>query len=177
MGRIRYVAWGEMGVDDANGHSRDSPTEFAAWVEPELSKMSQLAARLAPNGDRDDVVQEALVRAWRNRGQYNEGRGTAATWLLAITADQARRARRRRRPFALVGEIMVPSSSLDDQVDVEAAVARLAKRQKLAVDCFYFVGLSVVETAAVMRCSEGTVKSTLSDARKRLRHLLEVDDE
>lgn len=165
-----------MGVDDARGRGRDAPADFAAWVEPELSKMSQLAARLAPNGERDDVVQEALVRAWRKRGQYDESRGTAGTWLLAITADQARRARRRQRPFALVGEITVPGRSPDDRVDVEAAVARLAKRQKLAVDCFYFVGLSVAETAAVMGCSDGTVKSTLSDARKRLRLLLEVDD-
>lgn len=138
--------------------------------------MSRLAARLAPNADRDDVVQEALVRAWRKRGQYDESRGTAGTWLLAITADQARRARRRQQPFALVAEITVPGRSSDDRVDVEAAVARLPKRQKLAVDCFYFVGLSVVETAAVMGCSDGTVKSTLSDARKRLRPLLEVDD-
>lgn len=165
-----------MGVDDAKGGGRDTPAEFAAWVEPELSKMSRLAARLAPNADRDDVVQEALVRAWRKRDQYDQSRGTAATWLLAITADQARRARRRQRPLALIGEIIVPGRSLDDRVDVEAAVARLSRRQKLAVDCFYFAGLSVAETAAVMGCSEGTVKSTLSDARKRLRLLLEVDD-
>lgn len=165
-----------MGADDARGHGRDTPAEFAAWIQPELSKMSRLAARLAPDADRDDVVQEALVRAWQKRGQYDEGRGTAAVWLLAITADQARRARRRRRPSALVGEIVVPGRSLDDRVDVEAAVARLPKRQKLAIDCFYFVGLSVAETSAVMGCSDGTVKSTLSDARKRLRLLLEVDD-
>lgn len=50
---------------------------------------------------------------------------------------------------------------------------RLTPRQRLAVDCFYFVGLSVTETAAVMRCSEGTVKSTLSDARNRIRTILE----
>ncbi len=165
-----------MGVDDANTGARDTPADFAAWVEPELAKMSRLAARLAPNADRDDVVQEAMVRAWRKRDQYDESRGTAATWLLAITADQARRARRKRRPLALVGEINVPSSSPDDRMDVEAAVGRLAKRQKLAVDCFYFVGLTVAETAAVMGCSDGTVKSTLSDARKRLRPLLEVED-
>lgn len=138
--------------------------------------MSRLAARLAPDADRDDVVQEALVRAWRKRDQYDESRGTAATWLLAITADQARRARRRRRPSALVGEIAVPGMSVDHRIDVEAAVAKLAGRQKLAVDCYYFVGLSVSETAAVMGCSEGTVKSTLSDARQRLRLLLELDD-
>ena len=138
--------------------------------------MTRLAARLAPNADRDDVVQEALVRAWRKREQYDESRGTAATWLLAITADQARRARRRRQPLALVGQIKVPSSSVDDHVDVEAAVERLSKRQRLALDCFYFVGLSVAETATVMKCSEGTIKSTLSNARKRLRVLLEVQD-
>lgn len=165
-----------MGVDDARGGGEDAPADFAAWVEPELSKMSRLAARLAPDADRDDVVQEALVRAWRKRHQYDERRGTATTWLLAITADQARRARRRRRPLVLVGEITLPGRSPDERVDVEAAVARLPKRQKLAVDCFYFVDLSVAETAAVMGCSEGTVKSTLSDARKRLRTLLEVDD-
>ena len=163
-------------MDDAIGRRRDTPADFAAWVEPELPKMSRLAARLAPNGDPDDVVQEALVRAWRRRDQYDDRRGTAAVWLLAITADQARRARRTRRPSSLVGDVRVPSASADDRVDVEAAVARLPRRQKLAVDCFYFVGLSVSETAAVMRCSEGTVKSTLFDARKRLRPLLEVAD-
>ena len=165
-----------MGVDDASGGGPGTPTDFAAWVEPELAKMSRLAARLAPNADREDVVQEALVRAWRKRDQYDQSRGTPAAWLLAITADQARRARRRQRPFALVGEMIVPGRSSDDRVDVEAAVTRLPKRQKLAVDCFYYVGLSVAETAAVMGCSDGTVKSTLSDARKRLRLLLEVDD-
>lgn len=165
-----------MGGDDAERRGPGTPADFAAWVEPELAKMSRLAARLAPTADRDDVVQEALVRAWRKRDQYEESRGTAATWLLAITADQARRARRRRRPSALVGEISVGGRSLDESVDVEAAVARLPRRQKLAVDCFYFVGLSVAETAGVMRCSEGTVKSTLFDARRRLRLLLEVDD-
>ena len=54
-----------MGVGDARGGDPDAAIDFAAWVEPELAKMSRLAARLAPNADRDDVVQEALVRAWR----------------------------------------------------------------------------------------------------------------
>ena len=59
-------------------------------------------------------------------------------------------------------------------MDIEFAVSKLPTRQRLAVDCFYFVGLSVSETAAVMRCSEGTVKSTLSDARSRLKTMLEI---
>jgi RNA polymerase sigma-70 factor (ECF subfamily) len=138
--------------------------------------MARLAARLAPGDARDDTVQEALVRAWRKRGQYTADRGTPAAWLLAITADQARQLRRRRRPLAQLAEFPGRVQSSDDRLDVEHAVASLPTRQRLAVDCFYFAGLSVAETAAVMRCSEGTVKSTLSDARHRLRPLLEVDD-
>ncbi len=152
----------------------DSAEAFAAWVRPHLPAMARLAARLACDADRDDVVQEALTRAWGKRRQFDAERGTPPAWLLAITADQARQARRRRRPFLSLIDVAARVRSTDDRVDVEYAVARLAPRQRLAIDCFYFVGLSVADTAAVMRCSEGTVKSTLSDARKRLRPLLEV---
>jgi RNA polymerase sigma factor (sigma-70 family) len=146
--------------------------EFAEWVEPHLPALARLAARLAPDGERDDVLQEALARAWRKRSTFDPARGTPLTWLLAITADQARRARRRVRPLALFAA-GATVRSIDDRLDLELAVARLPERQRLAVDCFYFVGLSVAETAAVMRCAEGTVKSTLSDARARLARILE----
>ena len=43
------------------------PGGFAAWVRPHLPAMARLAARLAAAADRDDVVQEALVRAWTKR--------------------------------------------------------------------------------------------------------------
>jgi RNA polymerase sigma-70 factor (ECF subfamily) len=59
-------------------------------------------------------------------------------------------------------------------VDIERALNRLPARMRMAVDCVYFVGLTVSETATVMQVAEGTVKSTLSDARGRLRALLEV---
>src|SRR6266516_7781543 len=71
---------------------------FVEWVRPHLPAMARLAARLAGGADRDDIVQEALARAWSKRGQYDASRGTASSWLLAITADQARKAARRLRP-------------------------------------------------------------------------------
>jgi RNA polymerase sigma factor (sigma-70 family) len=163
------VAEGRLNVVRREAADRDA---FAEWVGPHLPALARLAARLAPEGERDDVLQEALTRAWSKRSTFDPARGTPLTWLLAITADQARRARRRRRPLALF-DASQASRSIDDRLDIEAAVARLPGRQRLAVDCFYFVGLSVAETAAVMRCAEGTVKSTLSDARVRLQKILE----
>jgi RNA polymerase sigma factor (sigma-70 family) len=153
------------------GLASSTPERFGAWVAPHLRAMTLLAARLSSDAERDDVVQEALIRAWTKRGQFDPERGTPAAWLLTITADQARRARSRRRP--LLGLVPGQVRPIDDELDLADAIARLSGRQHLAVDCFYFVGLGVAETAAVMDCSEGTVKSTLSDARHRLRKLLE----
>jgi len=163
-------------LEPPSAKAPSSADGFAEWVRPHLAGMHRLIARLAPGVDADDLVQEALVRAWRKRGQYDAHRGTAAAWLLAIAADQARQARRRHRPSTHIADVSARVRSTDDVIDVEFAVATLPPRQRLAIDCYYFVGLSVIETAAVMGCSEGTVKSTLSDARHRLRPLLEVRD-
>ena len=153
-----------------------SATEFAAWVQPHLIPMARLAA-LAPAADRDDVIQNSLARAWFMRARYDPRRGTPAAWLLAITSDQARQANRRRPLSPLVGEVPARVNILDDRIDIEQAIARLPTRQRLAIDCYYFAGLSISETSAVMACSVGTVKSTLFDARERLRPLLEVSDD
>ncbi len=173
---------GEPVVVGVQGPPGDGPG-FVAWVRPHLSAMSRLAGRLAVGADRDDIVQEALARAWAKRSQYDASRGTPSAWLLAITADQARKAVRRMRPggasLSLIDEATggpVSRPDLDARMDVDHAIMSLSARQRLAVDCYYFADLSIADTAAVMGCSEGTVKSTLSDARNRLRTLLEVTE-
>lgn len=145
--------------------------DFREWVQPHLLAMARLAARLTSAADSDDVVQEALVRAWRRRESYDESRGSAQSWLLAIVADRCRRHRTRNRHPAsaeLIDLAAAPPTDLDRSLDIERAIGGLSQRQRMAVELHYYVGLSVAETAAVMGCSDGTVKSTLSDARKRL---------
>jgi RNA polymerase sigma factor (sigma-70 family) len=151
--------------------------DFAEWVRPHLAVMRRAAAVGAVGIDPDDVVQEALVRAWRKRTSYDPQRGSARTWLLAITADRARRMRARRARFEFAnpdaaGEA-IPHVSAD--LDLRQAVTALAPRQRQAVLLFYYVDLSIEETARLMGCAEGTVKSTLADARKNLAELLGGD--
>jgi len=157
---------------DASDQARDDEGAFLLWVRPHLTAMTRLAARIAEPADRDDAVQQALLRAWTYRKRFDPALGSARGWLLAITANEARRMRSRPRPFALLASIPAHLKPVDDRLDIEGALARLSRRQGLAIDCRYFVGLSVSETAEVMSCSEGTVKSTLADARARLRKLL-----
>ena len=159
----------------ASGQVPATAAAFAAWVGPSLTAMNRLARRLAPDAEPEDVVQESLTRAWQKRAQYDAQRGTVTAWLLAITADQARSARRSRvRRLRLVDEsAALPDTSTardsSRDLDLERAIEALPERQQLAVHLHYFVGISVEETAAVMGCAVGTVKSTLFDARSRLR--------
>lgn len=166
---------------DAPAAGASGDDDFADWVEPFLQAMANLASRLTSTAERDDVVQEALVRAWRRRSTYDPDRGSPKVWLLAIVADRARRHRGRRcRSTAALADGAAVEGGVDsgERIDLDRAVARLSGRQELAVSLHYFVGLTVAETAGVMGCAAGTVKSTLSDARSRLREMLmDLDQE
>ncbi|MCU1677421.1 MAG: polymerase, sigma-24 subunit, subfamily [Frankiales bacterium] len=156
---------------------------FDAWVAPHIPAMFRVAARLTSPADADDVVQHALIRAWDKRTRYDETRGTPAAWLVAVVIDQARKTRRTtlRRALHLavaepgVTDARVTADTADAssrRIDIDRAIARLSTRQRVAVELYYFGGLSTDEVAHAMHVRPGTAKSTLSDARERLRDLL-----
>jgi RNA polymerase sigma-70 factor (ECF subfamily) len=149
--------------------------EFTGFVAPHWDLMARLARRLAPPGEWEDVLQEALSSAWRKRSQFDESRGSARNWLLAVVADQARKGHRRlwtRREQELEDR---PVDDRPADVDLALALTRLTPRQRAAIELHYYFGLPVADVAQVLRCSDGTVKSTLSDARARLRRQLGED--
>ncbi len=156
---------------------RGTPAEFARWVQPHLTVMSRYAARQVSPGDRDDVVQEALIRAWQRWSTYDAARGSTVAWLLGIVADRSRRHRVRQPAGQVVELVEHAAPAVLHDVDLERAIAGLSRRQRQAVELHYFVGLDVATVAEVMACAPGTVKATLHQARARLRDLLGDDDD
>ena len=152
--------------------------DFADWVRPHVPAMRRLAAAMSSAADCDDVVQEALARAWTRRSDFDPARGSPRAWLLMLTSDRSRSLRRRlRRPIWVPTEPSALDNGPDSaDLDLRSAVARLPPRQRQAVMLFYYASLTAEETAEVMGVSLGTVKSTLHDARKRLATILEVSD-
>jgi len=131
--------------------------------------------------DAEEVVQDAFVNAYRARGRFRSG-APFRPWLLAIVANEARNRRRatgRRARLSLQlaeerpsgGAAPSPEVALlarEERAELLAAVDRLGEEQRAAVACRYFLGLSEAETAAVLGCRPGTVKSRLSRALARL---------
>lgn len=151
-----------------------NPDSFAAWVGPVLPVLRAIAVREVGDSEADDLVQEALIRAWRKRSTFRQARGSVKVWLVGILMDRARRGRARRRdlPSAERREAAAgPDAS--DRLDVEMAVRQLPVRQQQVVTLFYLADLSVVDVAAALGIQPGSVKAHLSSARATLRQLLE----
>lgn len=151
--------------------------QFGDWVAPHWASMARLASRLSGPNEWEEVLQEALACAWRKRSRYDPDAGSPRNWLLALTSDQARKAARRgrRHQNLALGEIPMTEPTADRDMDIEKALGRLSARQRLAITLHYFLDLPIADSAVVMDCSQGTVKSTLSDARARLRRELGKD--
>lgn len=149
--------------------------EFAEWARAAAPIMFRTVRSRCPQLDAAELVQDALLRGWQRRETYRADRGEPLPWLLAILMDQCRQRGRRRQPVTVPfeAELRIGYRAPDPDVDLAAAIARLPAKQRGAIECHYLIGLSVAESAIVLGCREGTVRSNLSDARRNLRKDLE----
>lgn len=134
-------------------------------------------------GDRaaaDDIAQDAWERAFRRLNSFEE-RASFRTWLRRIVANRAmdhlRRERRRPDRECLTEGAGARGGGGDDEqsaIELRAAIARLTPERRAVVVLHHWVGLSVVECAAVLGVPTGTAASRLSRAMADLRDALEV---
>ena len=134
--------------------------------------------------DAEDVVQEAMVKAYKSLHRFRDGE-PFKPWLLRIVANEARNSRRsagRRSSLALrAGERALavpgplPENMLVDReraVALVSAISRLDDGDRLVLTYRWFTEMSEAEMATALGCRPGTVKSRLSRAHARLREEL-----
>jgi len=127
----------------------------------------------------EDATQEAFIRACvRWRRVRSMARPEAWVYVTATNVARDHLRRNRRRESAVDhGDQGVATRDIADatiaRVDVGQALVSLPPRQRLAVVLRYLADLTNNEVAHAMRCSTGTVKSTLHSALANLRVELE----
>ena len=136
------------------------------------------------NGDRgraQDVVQETLLRAWRNPAVLEQAGGSGRSWLFTvakrIVIDEWRSAR--RRPHVVTDQVPEQAVVEDTQqqtVDRQLVLAALrtlsTEHRQVLLEC-YFRGASVAEAAKTLGVPPGTIKSRTHYALHALRQALE----
>lgn len=128
----------------------------------------------------EDLAQEAFVRAASKILDLSPPQARAYLRRTAINLWRSRlrrfKAERRARSRAAPLEI-VPAVSIEDRDMLWRTVLGLPRRQRACLVLRFYEDLTEKETARVLGCSVGTVKSNVSDALRWLRSQLETGGE
>lgn len=144
--------------------------DFVAARSGRLLRTSYLLTR--DHGLAEDLLQTALAKAWFSWGRINGDPEPYVRKVLVNTyATWWRRKWNGERPAE-----DLPEDTHADHADaagvshdVWTALGRLPRRQRAVVVLRFFEDLSEAETARLLDCSPGTVKSQTSKALARLR--------
>jgi RNA polymerase sigma-70 factor (sigma-E family) len=159
--------------------TNDRDTEFVEFVTAQRTALVRMARLLTAGDDglAEDLVQTTLTKLYVHWGRVRRAGnpvGYARTSLTHTFFDEQRRAHRRRETST---DIQVEAAADEPDLDlahtVLAALASLAPRQRAVVVLRHWLDLDVAETARVLSCSTGTVKSQNAKALDRLRTILE----
>jgi RNA polymerase sigma-70 factor (ECF subfamily) len=157
--------------------------QFGAALAEALPRLRRYAIALAGDvSTADDLMQDCMERAWKNRNAMKDERAIFA-WLRTIlhNANIDRVRLRRRRPdeaesLDAVSDTLSNGAAGDGpalSMDVVRAVNRLTIEHRQVLLMIGLEGLSYREIADELGVPIGTVMSRLARARERLRALLE----
>jgi RNA polymerase sigma factor (sigma-70 family) len=125
--------------------------------------------------DANDVLQEAFVQVFRAIEQFR-GESTIGAWIKTIVIRTAYRKVKQRVVFEDIDTLPDNSfvswgTSLDTEY-LEKAIQSLSEGYRTVFTLAEIEGFSHKEIASMMNISEGTSKSQLFYAKKRLREML-----
>jgi RNA polymerase sigma factor (TIGR02999 family) len=169
---------------------RQAIDRLVPMVYDELRKMAR--AQLARDGhrlvlDTTGLVHEAYVKLVDAERLPVKSRayffGAAARAMRQVLVDAARRRNREKRggghaPVTLEEDFVGVDALADELLGLDESLVRLAEahpRPAWVLECRYFGGLSVQETAAALELATRTVNRDLAFAQAWLRRELEGD--
>ncbi|MEI6486405.1 MAG: sigma-70 family RNA polymerase sigma factor [Sphingomonadales bacterium] len=130
----------------------------------------------------EDVCQQAFTKLWTHAARFDPARGNAEAWFRRILINlclDRRRALRPVQPLDSAAEIADAGPDpetcairADGHARLDAAMARLGPRQRLALALFHGEGLTMAEIATQMETTAKAVEGLLGRARMELRTLM-----
>lgn len=158
--------------------ARQDQNAFAELVVRYHAQVYRVAWRLnGGHADTDDIAQETFLKLWKNPGQLREA-GALKGWLMRVASNLVMDRYRQKKTLDLdhakdVADHSVSAIDILDQAHVakviDAAIATLPDRQKLAITLVHFEHMTNISAAETMEISVDAVESLLARARRALK--------
>jgi RNA polymerase sigma-70 factor (ECF subfamily) len=170
-----------LDVEDGAGRA------FESFVVEHRIRLVRLAAMVCGDlGEAEDIVQTALLRAWRSRSALRDD-ARLRPWLDRIVVREASRERRFRVAWLgrlvrsdrddasgaegpeLVDEV---ASRFPERLALRQAFERLGPRHRAVVVLHLHAGYTLADTAEILGIPQETARSRMRVARDHLRGAL-----
>lgn len=135
----------------------------------------KIAAPLLPESAIDDAVQETYLLVIQKL-HHLQHPGAFRGWLSRIALHVCYAQRRKARPTEEIGDsLTVEDGTARSQarLDLKTALEKLSQKDRDILILREYLGLSYEELADALDLVEGTVRSRLFNARKKLKELLQ----
>jgi RNA polymerase sigma-70 factor, ECF subfamily len=154
--------------------------EFEQTVLPHSRSLFRFALRLTRNRPAaEDLVQEALMLAWRGFTQLKDD-SHARAWVFGILINAFRTQNRKARSSPELLDLTTATGSASgpgvESLDVSQALNRLATDHRTVLLLAVVEGFTCREISGILSLPMGTVMSRLSRARDALRAALLQDE-
>jgi RNA polymerase sigma-70 factor (sigma-E family) len=169
-----------MNIGQQNDPNTDAGTSFEDFVAAVSSRMFTMALLLTGHrrAEAEDLLQDVLERAYRRWARIiRNGDPDAYVRQIMINGavDRWRRVRHRREEPLVIESSEVAARDqtgvIADRDLVLRLLAELPPHQRAVLVLRYFEDLTEAQTAAILGCSVGAVKSQASRALARLREI------
>lgn len=155
---------------------RSDRSDFHDFIAPRLDSLRRLAYVLSHDWHRaDDLVSDCIIkvlRSWPRIDAMEDPNAYLHRVLINTWLDERRTFRRRRESpsDALPDTVRTDHQrAIVERVTILAQISKLPKRRRAVVVLRFYCDMSVEQTAQILGCSTGTVKSQTARALDTLR--------
>lgn len=153
---------------------------FAALVRRHTDRFYRVSYRYTGSRvEAEDIVQEAFIRLWQRPFMWEAGRNILfTTWFYRVVVNLCLDHRKKKRPLPVADLTMLADDreshetvmiQNERQRWLEAAIAALPDRQRMALNLCFYEGLSNQEAAKVMGIRLKALQSLLMRAKTALK--------
>lgn len=168
--------------------SFDDANRFGELFDRHYAPVHRFINRRLGSELADELAAETFTRAFKARHKYDRDKPDAVPWLFGIAnnlmRNHMRTELRKLRAYARTGIDPVEEFASDsdsriiagsDRRALVSALAKLSKDEREVMLLFAWAELSTAQIAEAIDAPEGTVRSRLSRARKKIRDELAFD--
>ena len=148
---------------------------FAELIKNKLPLLRRVAVNIVNSpADADDVVQNALLRAWDKRGSFSGKTDALSAWVVKIVISESYNFLRKKSHREKVLQYFSPETPEENTAleALDAAITQLPELYRETVIVALLSNLTIEESSRMLGCSPNTLYQRIHKAKNMLREII-----